>query len=298
MLFKSKIMINKFFLDISLLCKRLILLGLRRFFSSIFNIEIKKIKPPYENTEPLTLSYNFPLIGARISLEKKYGIIGYFYMIDGMNGYLHPFICALKMYHRTGNVSKVIEVLEDYSNNVSIKTANDSIGVNLKSLQAPTNAEDVFFPWIPFNKDALMKGNLAENLIHGYYSYETIATPPLSNKKIDVETKRLIDVYKSIKKNGYDIKKSIEADLLIRGDEYRWVIIHGHHRAAALEAIGEFDKIIVKIRNTIRIDEVKYWPEVQSGVFTIEEAMKAFCNVFDTIPPESNKKWLDRFKQE
>lgn len=295
MLFKSKTTINKFFLDFSLLCKRWIVLSLRRFFSSVFNVEINKIKPPYENVEPLALSYNYPLTGARIALEKKYGIIGHFYMIDGMNGYLHPFIYALKKYHITGDIFKVVGALKDYSNSVRIKTVQDYIGVNLKSLPALSRAEDVFFPWITYNKDALMNGSLAENIIYGYHSHESIATPPLSDKKIDVETKRLIDVYRSIKKNGYDIKKSIEADLLIRGDEYRWVIIHGHHRAAALETIGTSDKIIVKIRNIIRIDEVKYWPEVKSGVFTIEEAIKVFCNVFDAIPPESNKKWLDSF---
>ena len=295
MLYKSKTTKNKIFLDFLLLFKRWVFLSLRRLASSVFNVEIKKIKHPYENIEPLALSYHYPLTGARIALKKKYGIIGYFYMMDGMNGYLHPFIYALKKYHITDDISKVIDALKDYSNSVRIKSVHDFIGVNLKSLPALSHPEDVFFPWVKYNKDALMNGNLAENIIYGYHSYESIATPPLSDKKIDVETKRLIGVYRSIKKNGYDIKKSIEADLLIRGDEYSWVIIHGHHRAAALEAIGAPDKIVVKIRNIIRIDEAKYWPEVKSGVFTIEEAIKVFCNVFDAIPPESNKKWIDRF---
>ena len=293
--YKSKTIKNKNFLDFFLLFKNRAFLSLRRLVSYVFNIEIKKIKPPYENIEPLPLSYIYPLIGARIVLKKKYGIIGYFYMMNGTNGYFHPFVYALKKYHVTDDISKVIDALKEYSNSTRIKSVHDFLGVNLKSLSVSSNSEDVFFPWIKYNKDNLMNGNLNENLVYGYYSYESFATPPLSDKKIDVETKRLVGVYRLIKEKGYDAKKSIEVDLLIRDGEYRWVIIHGHHRAAALEVIGTSDKIVVKIRNIIRMSEVKYWPEVKSGVFTIEEAVKVFCSVFDAVPPDSHNKWKDRF---
>ena len=76
MQYKLKKNINKFLLDYIFVYKSSIILSLRKFFSSVLRIEIRRIKPPFKEINPLALSYIKPLIGSRISLDKSYGIIG------------------------------------------------------------------------------------------------------------------------------------------------------------------------------------------------------------------------------
>ena len=162
MQFKLKKIINKFILDYFLYLKRSIILGLRKFFSSVLNIEVRKIKPPFKNINPLALSYSNTLIGSRISLDKSNGIIGYFYRLDGMNGHLHPFICALKQYHNTQHLTELKNAIKDYSDHVNIKSISDFIGINIQSLPDSTDPQEIFFQWIKYDKKTKRKNKILQ----------------------------------------------------------------------------------------------------------------------------------------
>jgi|LSQX01.1.fsa_nt_gb tetratricopeptide (TPR) repeat protein len=103
------------------------------------------------------------------------------------------------------------------------------------------------------------------------------------------ELRRLIHLYTLIKENGYQPELFsdgyISGYLLIRGDDYRFVVSEGQHRIAAIAALG-YEKI--RCRFTVKEhysravvwDDVKRWPQVANGVYSRNIAMKIFEQFF------------------
>ena len=87
-----------------------------------------------------------------------------------------------------------------------------------------------------------------ENRIEGGKSLESSEGDsmfgPTSDAKIKVELDRLIKVYESIKKNNYFVdgtgRNNIGVVVMVdNDDDWRVHIASGHHRAAALGALGK-----------------------------------------------------------
>lgn len=74
---------------------------------------------------------------------------------------------------------------------------------------------------------------------------------------------------------------NLQCYLLLAGDDYRFRISQGHHRIAALAALGyETITLQLEFRNTIRRSEVEWWPAVRQGWFTRKEAVTVFDRIF------------------
>jgi hypothetical protein len=119
---------------------------------------------------------------------------------------------------------------------------------------------------------------------HGYSGYG-----PVSPEKGRLEFLALARLADSIRHLGYmrnnDIYGDIRAVVLI--DEThasRYLVRWGQHRAAVLAALG-FDQIPVVIGRPVRIDEVSYWPNVTGGLFTRDQAVLLFKQIFAGNPP-------------
>lgn len=104
---------------------------------------------------------------------------------------------------------------------------------------------------------------------------------PVSNEKGVLEYERLVDVVDSIRKWGFDRwRGDITVDVLKRSDQFCYVIMHGHHRAGAMAALGY--RFIPAIPGRFIEDQyVDHWPSVYQKIWTREEALAYFNHLFD-----------------
>jgi hypothetical protein len=118
---------------------------------------------------------------------------------------------------------------------------------------------------------------------------------PTSREKGELEFRRLVNVYNSIKKTGPrknpDGIHNIGALVLVSGGDQkpRFTCEGGNHRMAALAALGH-RYVDVQIRTDIfggiiRRADVDYWATVRAGYLTREEALALFDRLFDSKPP-------------
>jgi hypothetical protein len=108
---------------------------------------------------------------------------------------------------------------------------------------------------------------------------------PVSIEKANLEYNRLTKVFDSIQKHGFKVdtkgKDNINAIVLEHGNEYRYFIISGQHRIAALSVLG-YEKIALQIYKglIVRRSEVGFWPGVTNGYFKSSEALAVFDRIF------------------
>lgn len=107
---------------------------------------------------------------------------------------------------------------------------------------------------------------------------------PVSDRKGRLEYARLVNVYESIKKNGYDISHGFAHFILLkRGDEYRFMSYgNGNHRTAVMSAL-DFETIPAVFSSNFitNIDMAEYWPQVRRGIWSLEQAGAYFNYLFD-----------------
>jgi hypothetical protein len=107
---------------------------------------------------------------------------------------------------------------------------------------------------------------------------------PVSSRKGELEYLRLLGIVRSLQTNGYDRKfGDITAQILVRGEEFRFRIVHGHHRAAALAALG-YSSITLVPTMLVDIDNVENWTQVHSGYWSQSQAIQYFHHHFDFDP--------------
>ncbi|MGK3113358.1 hypothetical protein [Candidatus Pantoea formicae] len=107
---------------------------------------------------------------------------------------------------------------------------------------------------------------------------------PVSDEKIAIESERILVVLKKIARYGFQRNDSSDGDvrataLVNEDNKWRWLVSSGNHRAAAAAALG-YDSIPIRINLVISRNDVLFWKHVVEGLFTYEEALFVFDNVF------------------
>ena len=105
---------------------------------------------------------------------------------------------------------------------------------------------------------------------------------PVSEKKGEIEFRRLLNVYKSIKAKGYDRTQGdgdVTAIAIEYNGEFRFCIMHGQHRVAAVAAL-EFRTVPVKITNVIQYEEIEHWPQVHRNYWSVSQAQNYVEHLF------------------
>ena len=111
---------------------------------------------------------------------------------------------------------------------------------------------------------------------------------------------RLVSIYESIKRNGYQVQQGpvkhnrprhVVANCLVKGADVRLVIADGQHRAAALSALG-YETVPAVVHSSslrapvmVRRVDVAYWPLVRRGIFSEAQALSIFDRIFDAAAP-------------
>lgn len=112
---------------------------------------------------------------------------------------------------------------------------------------------------------------------------------PVSDEKGELEFNRIIELTQSIKQNGYKrsgrTDNDITAVVLVHGDNYKYVIHGGTHRAAVLTAL-DYQSLPIRIAPSVipafvYRNEVEYWAQVKNGLYTVDQALHIFDVIFE-----------------
>jgi hypothetical protein len=108
---------------------------------------------------------------------------------------------------------------------------------------------------------------------------------PISTDHGELEFLRLTSVNNKIIKEGYAPSKHghIHGEFLIDGNDWIWIAIGGKHRFSVLSALDVDTIPVAKLSRWatlfVRRSEVEFWPNVRSGLFTVEEALSIFDRI-------------------
>lgn len=230
------------------------------------------------------------LINARIA----YGRSFHFMKLDEES---NPFVRALKHsahLNKKGKMDFIRESIESYYTNYQPKSALERF--QLYKEDAPDLENEPAWaapmPWSANNIKSEKKSVLrwlqedhqkqGQNLdiSHGHTYYG-----PVSSQKLWLETERFLQVFESINQSGYNRQGTHDGDIVatifVSNDgEWRWTVRKGHHRTNSLAAL-EYEQIPVCVKKIVYESEVRFWPNVRSGLYTKRGAKKMFQMIFE-----------------
>ena len=130
-------------------------------------------------------------------------------------------------------------------------------------------------------------GEKGLGVVHGHQGFG-----PVSDAKGRLEFQRLLDVYRSLEREGFDPTRGrVTGTFVVRGGAYRFVVGSGFHRLAALSVLG-----VPSVRarfephhlRGVHAELADRWPLVRRGVFDAALARTFVDHLFDR----------DRFSEE
>ncbi len=222
----------------------------------------------------------------------------------------HPFVFSATIAKdKKESIAKhcIYDILKQYYAKVNPLTAGDLAGVssNSKLYDYPSWALvmpwDIHLPEYQLNKITRIvrmensKINRNASINNGW-----AWTGPAGEIKCDVEAIRLINILNSINKHGYKRQDGRDGDirailLVNESNKWIWQSTGGQHRAAVLCAIG-YEHIPVRIHRVIRREEVRFWPNVVNGLYSVEDARQVFDNIFQGNFAHVTSRWDDYLK--
>ncbi|MEP5981337.1 MAG: hypothetical protein ABJ273_08960, partial [Marinobacter alexandrii] len=148
-------------------------------------------------------------------------------------------------------------------------------------------------PWSSFNEEEITQDTLwwnrKDNTEHGradlsYPSDGWAFFGPVSESKGELEFRRTVALYDSIKEHGYDLSRGgIGVTVLKRGGDYRYLLGGGgYHRAMAMKA-ANYETIIASFhrRSLVDVRDVDKWPNVTNGLWTSSQALAYVDHLFE-----------------
>jgi len=208
----------------------------------------------------------------------------------------HPFVQTLEEYKKNKQLRYEDSSLKKYYDNWQPLSADQAVtGLELSSKKLQSLPPYLIYlsPWSSrsinqmdlvvrcwHKQDELEHGEVFLNMDKDGFAL----FGPVSKEKGNLEFRRLITIYESLKTNGYDRSHGdIGVLVLKRGADYRYLNSgDGYHRTAALAALN-FSKIPARFFHPwiISIDDIDYWPQVQNGIWNRKAAAEYFNHLFD-----------------
>ncbi|WP_130093359.1 hypothetical protein [Brumimicrobium glaciale] len=188
---------------------------------------------------------------------------------------------------------------KNYFDTYQPKTVMERLELEIKSLNE--HQKEYFskpplyttFPWVDQSPDeeynmylGFMKKEFEEHHGKAYIAEDGWkGFGPASNRLIEMEYNRIINIYESILKHGYIEKFGFPfIEIYIKDNEYKVTLEGAWHRSAILFAI-ETDSIPTVLNtntNIINSKDVENWPQVLSKVYSKEQALEIFNDTFSS----------------
>jgi hypothetical protein len=187
----------------------------------------------------------------------------------------HPFVQTLKEYKENKKISyKKTEMARYYKNFNPSNFSQVITGTNEIIELININKFDFLYPWS--KKKVTQKAEYNLNLKkHGSQHFG-----PVSDPKMKVEFSRLINLYHSIKTNGYKPRSHALGYFLDDNNGNKVLILTaGHHRVPVMTMLG-YKYIPIQLYNMprtfVNLHEIDNWPFVINNFFKKETAKKIF----------------------
>jgi len=279
----------------------------KRFVKHIFRVggfELKRV-PGDSKSKPLPdliedpfdallLQQSGKKIAFNCPVELSRNEIGFSYSPNGW----HPFVATLRQYRENSNLTYDDSILKKYFETfIPLNAAEAIAGFNQPPEQFYDLPSYCIFqsPWTSKTPESILlsmeKYTAMDNQEHGRpdLQWDTHGLKhfgPVARDKGILEFSRLINIYNTLKKEGYNRSYGeIGAFMIRKGKEFRFLIGcgGGNHRAAAMAALGyEFFPAqyrgIFYMANT---HDVSHWPLVQSGLWTERQAIAYVDHLFN-----------------
>lgn len=222
---------------------------------------------------------------------------GRFFQIMPLGLKENPFISALKKSESVRGTEQkkeiITQVIQGYYEANQPESACDWF--NLSQSDAPelqqTEPWAAPMPWsdssVPSMRKNMVrwlhkdhkKAGVELHINHGFTYYG-----PVTEKKLTIETDRLLKIYQSIHKFQFNRSDSHDGDIIgtafiSKTGEWRWNVSSGHHQSIALAALG-YDSVPLRVKRLVYENEASYWPNVLSGLYSKEGALKLFNTIF------------------
>lgn len=109
---------------------------------------------------------------------------------------------------------------------------------------------------------------------------------PMPDQQIQFEYTRTTEVFQRIQTLGYRQPKFMSdtprVEVLQRGDEYRFIVLSGKHRFAALSVLEKSSwRVPVICERIIRREDADSWKKVLDGLWPKQSALDYFDSLFD-----------------
>lgn len=219
-------------------------------------------------------------------------------MLNGFgfgNSTWHPFSATLEQLTNAASLKYENSVLKDFYALWQPKDAAEAVADFRHPPSAlcgkPAHGYH-FTPWSPISLDEVI------DEIRRYYAADYIEHDcpelqleadgfkfhgPVSTALGQVEFERLKKIYKEISRTGYDRSfGDINVYILRRRKELKFICRGGVHRLAAMKALGHtYIPARLSPPYVVDIQDLDYWPQVESGQWDVESAERYFDHLFD-----------------
>lgn len=206
----------------------------------------------------------------------------------------HPFVRVLEERARGGADRYRGSSLEAYYDRWQPSCARDAMigaeGSGMSTLDAMPGYA-FLFPWVattPSERRAAVESiMLSESRTYAGRSLSVAdgynQHGPVSPAKGEIELARLADCHDSLEREGWDrARGDMTVTILRRRDGTRYLILHGHHRAAAASVLGHRTAPAALGKPAeVRRDEASHWPQVRRGIWSEAAALRYFDHLFD-----------------
>ena len=214
-----------------------------------------------------------------VELTKCVDLYGAGYVTDW-----HPFVQVLKQHQEEINLKYEDSILREYYD--KFKPKNLEEGLFAKRGRARKLERGwIGLPWFwDENKRVIFEDKLGETRPGGNHFFG-----PNTEEFGAAELGRLVHLLPVLEEQGYQPEffsdGYISGYLLIKGNDYRFVVTEGQHRIACLAALG-YESIRVRFSQKpeypriVRFEDVKRWPQVINGAYSVNLAFKVFERFF------------------
>lgn len=248
----------------------------------------------YVNMQPI-------LIEAPIKLGR--GLPIFSFSPDGSHPYVNAILKSLLNPHKKSEEC-IAEVLSKYYSLVQPINAASVLDLDYKDV-LEFNSEPSWSAIMPWEKESLEEWRIShQNSVlmenNPYKKNLTISegwawVGPVSTNKLEVESQRLDKIFGSILENGYSRHNGSDGDILAvmlidDNGGWCWQALTGQHRVSVLAGM-EFKEVPVRIVKTVFRRDVSFWPQVKSGLYSEESALKVFDSVLSGSNPKIARQW-------
>lgn len=223
-------------------------------------------------------------------------------------GAANPFVEALRAYDQLKSETAARSCLAEFLDSWQPRSASEVLGVEPARAHADLREGAPLAYVLPWEEPDMRRAMLErKRFVAEKLTRAGIAPDPVSGWKCwgpcnDAvkysEVARLVNVFESIRKHGFHRSARPDGDIgavvLRANGANRYLVSPGHHRAAALAALGHV-VAPVRVRSPIvRREDVDRWPAVRHGLYLKETALQVFDRIHAGVQPPALRAALGR----